>query len=279
MTASAAQMWSSYADRQAHNAASGAHLTSASRYLGQQIAQFRSDALRSALSSGLISLDDVFAFPLDWCSFASEHAASQRWAWYRQSTAEQQHDQQATQVIAPHSSLGLFVDSMDEADPTASSSSTATLNDDDGYPAHMEKRKARRHARQDLAFHGMAPASTASRKRMQSLHDHIESSPISLASTPPTSVPPTPMFSVRELSMEPESVPGTPEVAYEQRGDVLQKRRRMPGNINLTSRSSPSFAVQAEPQAQQPLLTVTDDQFDLRPWLSTMYTFEPLVAV
>ena len=252
---SSQSMWSSQRDRAMHNLSFD--MAASALYIQQQIVLNRSEILLRAVEGGLVPLEDILAFPVNWIEMATSHMTRQKMLQISQSAG----------IVAKHSSsLGLYIDETskpsssrissssdipkrspvrsrrfvnvqenngdDEMDAMLSSAVQDTMKDSAGMPIIQD--------RDETFFYSSLSASSIS----------------DLASSPPTSIPPTPIFSIRELSSEPESFPSSPiSIQESQKSSFistssslagnkhfiqpLAKRRKVMENLHLPNLSTP----------------------------------------
>ncbi|PWN34532.1 uncharacterized protein FA14DRAFT_160098 [Meira miltonrushii] len=202
-------MWSSPRDRREHNLTIDTAASSA--YIQRQIQSNRSEILLRAVEAGLVPLEDVLAFPINWIEMATNHMTRQSMLQISQthspsivnsslglyfgesSTPSSSSSRQSKtpaltkkESVSSKSSLKREFNNDEEMDAMLSSAVQDTMKDSAGIPIIQD--------RDETFFYSSLSATSSS----------------DLASSPSTSIPPTPTFSLRELSSEPESFPCSP---------------------------------------------------------------------
>lgn len=202
-------MWSSPRDRMEHNL--NFDMAASSVYIQNQILLNRSEILLRAVKGGLVPLENVLAFPINWAEMASDHMARQRMLQINQNHA----------VSIANSSLGLYIDHTSTPSSSRENTLMPAKTTNKGY--NPPKLSLKREFNDDEEMDAMLSSAVQDTMRDSAglpiiqdrdetfFQSSLSASPLSdSASSPPTSIPPTPTFSLRELSSEPESFPSSP---------------------------------------------------------------------
>ena len=256
---SSQMMWSSQRDRTMHNLSFD--MAASALYIQQQIILNQSEILLRAVEGGLVHLEDILAFPVNWIEMATGHMTRQTMLQISQSAG----------IVTNHSSsLGLYIDE------TSKPSSSSRMSNSSDIPKRSPVRSrpsvnVQNNNRNNGDDEMDAMLSSAVQDTMKDsagmpiiqdrdetfFYSSLSASSISdLASSPPTSIPPTPIFSIRELSSEPESFPSSPiSIQESQKSSFistssslagnkhfiqpLAKRRKVMENLHLPNLSTP----------------------------------------
>jgi hypothetical protein len=257
-------MWSSARDRKEHNLTFD--MAASALYIQQQIVLNRSEILFRAVEGGLVPLEDILAFPINWVEMATNHMTRQKMIQISQAYS-------AGMVTNYNSSLGLY--NFDESSKSSSSRVSISpelprMSPEIPKQSPTKQNKEYKAPPSKPSFSGDeemdAMLSNAVKETMKDsaglpiiqdrdetfFYSSLSSTTSSLsdsASSPPTSIPPTPTFSIRELSSEPESFPSSPASTqqYLIKEDSstfiptsLAKRRKVMDNLRLPSLSTPN---------------------------------------
>lgn len=259
-------MWSSTRDRMENNMS--LKMEDASSYIQQQISLNRSEILLKAVQQGLVSIEDICSYPIDWTEMASSYLTCQEISSIRSNTFEHQ--------MTKNTSLGLYFDESCKSSLSSSSSSsrismTPELMTPSFFSSSRNSSLSSNSTKSDEELNKMLSINIPEamkdsvempmtqefdEKMLYSNFSYSSNEDVTSSSTPATSMPPTPTFSIRELSSDPESFLNSPifsetgtakedlfqtfanPTTSEQIHQPLAKRRKVMENFYLSNLST-----------------------------------------